>query len=97
MPLARPSCSFREWLRTIVHNRCISHLRRRSREVSYDEVSSGGGHQITETATAPSPEDDLLRAEEEGRLHAALARLTDDQRSVAALHYLEDTARPGWC
>jgi len=84
--LAAPD-RFREWLRAIVRNRCVSLLRGRRREVSYEEISHQGEVQITQTTVTPSFEEDLSRQELDRALHTALDRLSQDQRSVTTLHY----------
>ena len=81
---------FQEWLRTIVRNRCLSHLRRRGRDVAYHEVADHGELQVSETMVSPSPEEGLLLREQQSRLRSAIDRLSPAHRSVTTLHYIQD-------
>lgn len=90
----RPGAPFRPWLLTIVVNEARN--RRRSAGArerlalrAVDDSRSGGA--------APSPETELLIAEERARLLAAVAALRDDDRLVVSCrHFLglseEETA-----
>ena len=80
---------FPEWLRTIVRNRCLSHLRRRGRDVAYHEAADSGDVQISETVVSPSPEEGLLLREQKKSVRSAIDRLSPPHRSVTTLHYLE--------
>ncbi len=74
---------FPAWLRQIAMNEC--HMwHRHERMVSREEPAA--------TATPASPEADLLARETRQAVFHALGRLTDEQRQVLILHYLESSS-----
>jgi RNA polymerase sigma factor (sigma-70 family) len=78
---------FRPWLLRIVANEARNQRRgsgRRSLLARRAEASGDSG------GAAPSPEDQLVAAEERGRLLAALADLPEPQRLVLTCRYLLD-------
>jgi RNA polymerase sigma-70 factor, ECF subfamily len=80
---------FPEWLRVIVRNRCLSHLRRRGRDVVYSEAADLGDLQISELTITSTPEDEFLAGEQSRVLRSAIDRLSPPHRAVTTLHYLE--------
>jgi RNA polymerase sigma-70 factor (ECF subfamily) len=79
----RPDAPMRPWLLRIVANEARNRRRsagRRERLALLVEASSGGA--------APSPEDDVVRADERARLLAALDELPDAHRNVLACRHL---------
>jgi RNA polymerase sigma-70 factor (ECF subfamily) len=73
---------FGAWLYRIAHDRVVDHLRYTSRHPLEG---------LSETAVDPKPGPELLAAREmeAGRLAAALATLSDDQRLVIQLRFVE--------
>jgi RNA polymerase sigma-70 factor, ECF subfamily len=86
------------WLKTVTTNACLNHLSRyRSRWRLFSELSRNHDNPgRTETAiealasTAPSVEDDVVRAEGQARLEAALRALPDHQRVPLVLFHFEE-------
>jgi RNA polymerase sigma-70 factor (ECF subfamily) len=77
-----------KWVTRIAVNLCLDHLRSR-RWQFWKRTRAGGGTTIAVDG-APGPEA-LVRAREIGaRIAAALARLSDRQRSVFVLRHYED-------
>lgn len=73
--------SFRAWLFTIAHNVVVNYYRSQKHR---------GTNQSLDLASeipdrSPSPEETLLRSDDEERLYRALAQLPDDQRRVVEL------------
>src|SRR5690348_7512856 len=76
---------FGSWLFGIAHQKCIQQWRKRSREKDL----------LEEFADAPiefhdSPDDLLIRAEQEAEFMNLLNQLPVPQRSVLLLHFIED-------
>jgi len=80
--------AFRSWLFTLVHHRIVDERRHRARrpEDAMDPVVLAT--RARQTASAPEIED--LDPVASARLHAALDRLTSDQRRVLVLRVLAD-------
>lgn len=76
-----PTGTFRAWLFTIAHNIVVSFYRTRSRRGHHASLDDA----LHLADPGPSPEDDVLLADEQQRLYRALARLPDDQRRVVEL------------
>jgi RNA polymerase sigma-70 factor (ECF subfamily) len=73
--------SFRAWLFTIAHNVVINYYRSQKHR---------GAHQPLDLAAeipdhSPTPEEALLRSDDESRLYHALSQLPDDQRRIIEL------------
>ncbi|CAN5494517.1 sigma-70 family RNA polymerase sigma factor [soil metagenome] len=73
--------SFRAWLFTIAHNVVVNYYRSQSHR---------GGNQSLDLAAeipdrSPTPEETILRSDDDERLYRALAQLPDDQRRVVEL------------
>lgn len=71
--------SFRSWLFRIAHNVTVDQARRRRPDVSLDDARD------VLVDPGRTPEDALVAAEDHHELAAALAQLTDDQRTVVEL------------
>jgi RNA polymerase sigma factor (sigma-70 family) len=81
----RPDSSPRAWLFTILHNLAINHLRRSARRGR--EMSLGDANE-SEMAV-PSTQEDALRHAD---ILSAVAKLSDDQRSILLLISVEDVS-----
>ena len=73
---------FSQWLRTIVRNRCISHLRNRPNHISYEELTLDSGIYISETMYSSAPDSDelLIQAEDQQTIRTAIERLSPKNR-----------------
>lgn len=86
--------SFSTWLYRVVMNVCLDHLRRQKRRL---EVQSPGGDDekveffqgIAEDRAGLDPERSLHAKEIEGRIHAAMERLSARERMVFELRHYE--------
>lgn len=78
--------SFPAWLFTIAHNVVVSIVRRPSYR-----LTAPLGDDLPLADPGPGPEDLALAGEASGRLHAALAVLTPDQRHVIELRLADLT------
>lgn len=76
---------FGSWLFGIAHQQVVQHWRRRGRQPFVEE-----GVPESEVAPDPGPDEVLLRSEDGMRLLAAIDALSEAQRSVVLLHFLED-------
>ena len=91
----RDADQFPSWLRAIVRNRCLSHLRSRRSYLSYEEETREGATHIQEDESywggqsVPAPDQDLIDQEEARRVQLAVGQLSEKNRSVTSLHYFE--------
>jgi len=76
-----PTGTFRAWLFTIAHNVVVSFYRTRSRRGHHRPLDDA----LHVADPGPTPEEDVLLADEQRRLHQALARLPQSQRRVVEL------------
>jgi RNA polymerase sigma-70 factor (ECF subfamily) len=74
---------FGSWLFGIAHQKCLQRWRKR-REVLFDETPETAGE------FGDSPDDLLIRQEQEAEFMKLLNQLPLPQRSVLLLHYIED-------
>jgi RNA polymerase sigma-70 factor (ECF subfamily) len=74
---------FSAWLYRIAHDRVADHYRRRSR----DQESLGLEEDVA--CSAENPDQEILKTLEADRLRSALERLTEGQRLVIVLRFLE--------
>ncbi|MGI8484435.1 MAG: RNA polymerase sigma factor, partial [Thermomicrobiales bacterium] len=74
--------TFRAWLFTIAHHTVIDFYRRaaRTQETTYDLNTAD---QVADSE--PTPEEHILRQDDEATLRGAMAKLTEDQRQVIEL------------
>ena len=83
------------WLRSIVRNRCLSHLRSRRSYLSYEEETREGETHIQVDESywggqpVPAPDQDLIDQEEARWVQVAVGQLSEKNRSVTSLHYFE--------
>ncbi len=96
--------AFRTWLYRIAHNTAISMLRKRGREVSWDEVAGSGRGHANRAGEAdgrvgvggaadvadPGAEDDGFDAFDAAAIHACLDRLSEPHREALTLRFLHD-------
>ncbi len=74
--------AFAAWLYRIAHNLVIDHFRRKSSgNVPLDPSISD---------KEPTPDEHAMSNDERRTLHAAIARLTPDQREVVLLRFIEE-------
>ena len=91
----RDADQFPSWLRAIVRNRCLSHLRSRRSHWSYEEETrEGATHiQVDESYWGgqpfPAPDQNLIDQEETHWVQVAVGQLSEKNRSVTSLHYFE--------
>ena len=91
----RDADQFSSWLRAIVRNRCLSHLRSRRSHLSYEEETrEGATHiQVEESYWGgqpfPAPDQNLIDQEEARWVQVAVGQLSEKNRSVTSLHYFE--------
>jgi RNA polymerase sigma-70 factor, ECF subfamily len=74
---------FGSWLFGIAHQKCIQHWRKR-KEILFDDIPETPGD------FEGSPDDLLIRREQEAEFMNLLNRLPLSQRSVLLLHFVED-------
>jgi RNA polymerase sigma-70 factor, ECF subfamily len=79
----REDKKFGGWLFGIAHQKCIQHWRKR-REILFDEIPELPGD------FEDSPDDLLIRHEQEAEFMNLLNRLPLPQRSVLLLHFVEE-------
>ena len=84
--------SFSSWIYRIAHNEIINqHKRRvRSRTISLDSESTGGGTIQDELSSNESIQDDYIAKENSERVRKALGKLSIKYREVLVLRYFED-------
>ena len=81
----RDDAKFGSWLFGIAHQKCIQRWRRQGREeILLEEISEVPDELET------SPEDLLIRREQEAEFMNLLNRLPPPQRAVLLLHFIED-------
>src|ERR1022692_3638631 len=81
----REDGKFGSWLFGIAHQKCIQHWRKHSaKEILFDEVSESPDE------FENSPDDLLIRREQEAEFMNLLNQLPLPQRSVLLLHFVED-------
>jgi RNA polymerase sigma-70 factor (ECF subfamily) len=74
--------SFRSWLFTIAHHEVANRRRGQARHPSVPLAAASGLYDA-----GPTPEELAVAAEEQGRVRALLAELSDDQRRVLELRF----------
>ena len=91
----RDADQFPSWLRAIVRNRCLSHLRSRRSYLSYEEeIREGAAHiEVDESYWGGQPflvpDQNLIDQEEAHWVQVAVGQLSEKNRSVTSLHYFE--------
>jgi len=92
-PRYEPSAKFTTWLMTITRNLVFNEMRRRQR-ARFVPMESGEGddapqHQY-EDSDSPQPGEQLLKAELQGAVDAAIASLPESQRMAIVLRRFEN-------
>lgn len=91
----RGDAKFSTWLRRIVTNVCLDHLRRAEHRVmaaSYDDAlgeGDDGGDAVRLTSTIESPDTGVSRKELGRAIMAAMGELTPEQRAALVLREIE--------
>jgi RNA polymerase sigma-70 factor, ECF subfamily len=81
----RDDAKFGSWLFGIAHQKCIQRWRKQKREEpGPDELAAAAGE------FEDSPDNLLIRQEQEAEFMELLSRLPPPQRSVLLLHFVED-------
>lgn len=86
---------FVTWLRTITKNLCISWLRRQTTTFSYEEMMQDGQFEVQMTERfgmsrrIPTPDELLVQKEMHQTILAAIDSLSEKNRLVTKLHYLD--------
>ncbi len=92
-PRYQPSAKFTTWLMTITRNLVFNEMRRRQRArfVPMDggETDDAPQHQFEDTES-PQPGEELLKAELQGAIDAAIASLPENQRVAIVLRRFEN-------
>ncbi|HUR46742.1 MAG TPA: RNA polymerase sigma factor, partial [Candidatus Saccharimonadales bacterium] len=81
----REDGKFGSWLFGIAHQKCVQQWRRNAHEATMLQELAHSGEETEE-----SPEQVLLRQEQEAEFLQFLAQLPPQHRSVLLLHYIED-------
>ncbi len=81
---------FFTWLYRIAFNFALARRRRNRGHVSLDETRENTGAEPT--SRGDSPDANLKRCEDVTQVHGALAKLTEDHRSILVLREMEDLA-----
>ncbi len=79
----RDDARFGSWLFGIAHQKCLQRWRKRT-EVLFDEIPESPDE------FEASPDDLLIRREQEAEFMSLLEKLPSPQRAVLLLHFLED-------
>jgi RNA polymerase sigma-70 factor, ECF subfamily len=87
----RKDCQFSTWLYRIALNHCISRAKRRPQgaHISLDSQYCTGIPE-RELQVAPTQNGDLIQAEQQTRVLAALSHLAPEQRAVVEMKFFED-------
>jgi RNA polymerase sigma-70 factor (ECF subfamily) len=84
----RDDARFGSWLFGIAHQKCIQQWRRQGRESEMLEELGGAPADLA--ARPDSPDDLLIRQEQEAEFMNLLQQLTPPHRSVLLLHFVEE-------
>jgi RNA polymerase sigma-70 factor (ECF subfamily) len=76
---------FGSWLFGIAHQRCVQRWRKRDREARWLDEMAGAPSEFE-----PSPDDLLIRGEEEANFMRGLGQLPQPQRTALLLHFIEE-------
>ncbi len=79
--LKKDNLNFRSWLYTIAHNTCVDHFRQSRNQVKLEENT---------VHTDLDFEKKLINEENISDLQHALMRLTDEQKQVITMKYIEE-------
>ena len=85
----RGHSSFYTWLYRIAFNQSVSRQRKKRPRISLDAVQENSGLDPTDSAAEP-PDSRMERTERAGHLQAALAKRSDEYRSIIVLREMED-------
>jgi len=83
----RRSSAFYTWLYRIAMNRTASYYRRKKPTTSLDRARAQGGREPIEPN--PGPHEQLEQEERRGQVRRALARLSEEHRTVLVLREIE--------
>ncbi|TWU65367.1 MULTISPECIES: RNA polymerase sigma factor [Crateriforma] len=78
---------FFTWLYRIAFNTALTRRRRQKAKISLDQARESAGHELT--ATTDAVDENLLRAERVTMIRVAMARLSEDHRSILVLREME--------
>ncbi|QDV65298.1 RNA polymerase sigma factor [Crateriforma conspicua] len=78
---------FFTWLYRIAFNTALTRRRRQKVKISLDQARESAGHELT--ATTDAVDENLLRAERVTMIRVAMARLSEDHRSILVLREME--------
>jgi RNA polymerase sigma-70 factor (ECF subfamily) len=79
--------AFYTWLYRIAFNVAVSRRRRKKHELSLDSSREEAGHEPSDDLEPPG--EDLLRRERAQLVHAALASLSEEHRTILVLREME--------
>jgi len=84
---------FSTWIYRIATNLCIDRMRKKKPDYSLDAELEGldGGDMYTRLASGErTPEEELVRTETHGEVHAAIEALPENYRAAVILKYMHD-------
>lgn len=81
----REDAKFPGWLFGIAHQKCLQRWRRQNRDELLQDELAGGAAELDD-----SPDDLLIRREQEAEFMNLLNQMPPPQRSVLLLHFIED-------
>lgn len=81
----REDAKFPGWLFGIAHQKCLQRWRRQNRDGLLQDELAGGAAELDD-----SPDDLLIRREQEAEFMNLLNQMPPPQRSVLLLHFIED-------
>ncbi|MBN1895659.1 sigma-70 family RNA polymerase sigma factor [bacterium] len=81
-----PARSFQAWIYAIARNHCINHLTQKKVLVARSAGRDGGEDLFVETET---PEDRMIRSEQDRKIRTVLLTLDAEHRETAYLRYYE--------
>jgi RNA polymerase sigma-70 factor (ECF subfamily) len=81
-----PARSFQAWIYAIARNHCINHLAKNRIRISTSACLDGGKDVFVERET---PEDRMIRNEQDQKIEAVLAALDAEHRETAFLRFYE--------
>jgi len=81
-----PARSFQAWIYAVARNHCINHLAKNRIRISRSAGPDGGEDVFVERET---PEDRMIRNEQDQRIEAVLMSLDADHRETAFLRFYE--------
>jgi RNA polymerase sigma-70 factor (ECF subfamily) len=86
----RPEASLRTWLFGIARHKCQQAYRNRARREVIAQTFGGEIHARTQAQGPSAPEDQLVQAAQQARLHHSLTKLPSEDRILLTLWYWKE-------